>query len=361
MPSARYSSCASVVVLISRGVLSLTLAAASLLACDSVTDSDGGFKNLISPNLLRVMYWGYVAADHWEPNSGVEIGNIFHPVWFADDSIFVHTAMLDHGVDVVGIFSVAMDPATRSLRRVQSYAFAGTIRDYDYDVTTRDFVLTFSETPGEIKAARARLSGDNLVLTDDVRDESWFPLCARFDANGDGIFLYAHDPATLINGFYFASRNNPSQDSLVHAVELGVAEARGFDVAGGVLCFGQTDFTGAAKTTISVVDLSVLGAPRLVATLPGAFISASVHPAGTCAIIALNDMSLPGDVVGLLDLHSGLFTKLDVRTRVGAAPIADFASWNPTANAFAFSGAGFNGEGALYPRQLWIRASTFCQ
>lgn len=328
------------------------------VSCDSTTGDDG-CEEPVSRNLQRIMYWGYVAADHWEPNQGVEIGNIYHPVWYADDSIFVHTSKVDRGVAVVGIFNVAIDPATRSFRSVESHAFADVIRDYDYDASTGDLAITYSRAPSDIQSAKARVVGDSLVLGAVIRDAAWFPLSARFLSTGDEIVVYAHDPATMVNGFYYVSMTSPSSDSLLHAVDLSVAEARGFDIAAGIMCFGQTNPSG-TNSTISVIDLDGSPSVRAVATLGGAFVSANVHPAGSCAVVSVNDFSEPGSVVGLLDLTSGGFTRLDVKARPCAFPMADFASWNPRGDAFAFSSAAFDGEGGQYPRQLWLRSRITC-
>lgn len=340
------------------GVLIGTL---SVAACDSSTDGGRCEDDSISPNLKRIMYWGEVEPDHWEPNQGIEAGGIFHPVWYADDSILVHTGKLDHGVDVVGIFNVAIDPATYSFRGVESYAFADVIRDYDYDPPTGDFAITFSKTPSDIQTVSARVAGDSLVAGNTILDASWFPLAARFVSSADEIVAYAHDPSTLINGFYYVSRISPSSDSLLHAIDLSVSDARGFDIAAGTMCFGRTDLAGGGMSTISVINLNGDQTPRIVATLKGAFVSASVHPAGSCAVVSVSDLSEPGSVVGLLDLASGSFTRLDVQTRPCTFATADFASWNPTGDAFSFSAGGFDGEGGEFARQLWGRRSSSCQ
>lgn len=289
------------------------------------------------------------------------MGDIYHPVWYAEDRIFVRTGRFDHGEFVAGIFDVAIEPATRAFRGIRAFAFPEVIRDYDYDVSTGDFALTFSFTSSDIQTVWARAEGDSLIAGDTIRDAGWYPLCARFVAEGGGLVLYAHDPSTSINGFYFSSRDGSGEDSLLYAVELTVADARGFDIAGGRLCFGQSDFSGPVKTTITVIDIVGDHTPRVVTTLNGVFMSASVHRAGTCAIISVDDFGLPGSVVGLLDFDTGSFTIVSTRTRGCGFPIADFASWNPAGNAFAFSASSFDGEGGLFPRQLWIRNSVVCR
>ena len=335
------------------------LAVTTLSSCGSVNGNDG-CDDQISASLKRTMFWGGVSPDHWEANRGDEIGDILRPLWHAEDSIFVHTARIDHGTDIVGIFDVAIDPATRSFRGFRAYAFANVIRDYDYDPITRDFALTFSHAPDDIQTSYARAVGDSLVIGESIKDVTWFPLSARFSEAGNGLYIYAHDPSTLVNGFYFVSRQNPAEDSLVHAVELTVPDARGFDVAAGMLCFGQTDLTGSVHTTVFVIQLGALGGPRAVATFEGAFVSASVRPEGTCAILSLDDL-VSGNVVGLLDLTTGGFTKLNVQTRPCTHPVADFASWSPNAGSFAFSAGAFNSEGAIFPRELWIKTSVTCR
>ena len=344
-------------------LFALTIGIASFLgalSCDLSTDGDG-CGDLIPTHLRRVMYWGYVTAEHWEANKGVEIGNIYYPLWYADDKLFVHTAKVDHGTSIVGLFNVAIDPTTYAFRSVKSFALAHVIRDYDYDPSTGDFAITYSRTPNDIQSALARAVGDSLVLGTAIRDAAWFPLAARFTSIGDGILIYAHDPSTMVNGFYHVSRTSPSSDSLLYAVELTVAEARGFDIAAGIMCFGETNVGSGISSTISIVDLNGDRSVKTVATLKGAFASASVHPTGSCAIVSLSDLGEPGSIVGVLDFESGGFTKLSVKTRPCAFAVADFATWNPRGDAFAFSAAGFNGEGAEYPRQLWLRFDTECQ
>ncbi|HEX5130861.1 MAG TPA: hypothetical protein VFX92_00090 [Candidatus Krumholzibacteria bacterium] len=307
------------------------------------------------------MYWGVVAADQWEANKGDEIGNIFHPVWHSADGIFVQTGRVDDGVGVAGIFDVAIDPVTHIYRGFRTLAFSGVIRDYDYDSSTGDFAITYSNTPDDIQTVWARAVGDSLVVGDTILDASWFPLSARFVSPGGGLVVYAHHPSTSVNGFYYVSKSAPSSDSLLYAIELSVPDARGFDIAGGTMCFGQTGLPGAAASTISVIDLAGNKTPRTVAVLEGAFVSAGVHATGACAVVSVDDFTRPGSVVWLLDLTSGSFTELNVRTRPCGFVTADFTSWNPAGDAFAFSGSGFDGEGGQYPRQLWVKRLAACQ
>jgi len=333
------------------------LAIVCFLGCDIISDDCDDRPFL--PQLKRVMYWGYVSADHWEANQGVEIGNVYHPVWHAEDRIFVHTARVVHGEGAVGIFNVMIDPATWAFRGIRTLASPHVSRDYDYEPSTGDFALTFSFTPVDIQTIWARAAGDSLEAGATIRDASWYPLCARF-VDADAMVLYAHNPATSINGFYFVSREESDLDSLLYSVDLSEADARGFDVTAGTLCFGETDLSGRPKAVIRVIDITSDPNPRYVTTLDAVFVSACVHPNGTCAIISVYDPRRPGNVVGLVDLESGAFTEINIHTRPCAFPIADYASWNPDGDAFAFSASAFNGEGALYPRQLWVRHSVAC-
>ena len=334
----------------------LLLPALTLLECDKPTDT-GGCDEPISRDLTRVMYWGEVSGDHWAPNTGYEIGEIRQPVWYANDGIFVRSRRINHGVDENGIFSVAIDPQKNSFVAVHVLTFPDVIRDFDFDATTGDFALTFSRTPNDIQTVLARASGTTFVVVDTILGSSWYPLSARFAK--DGMYLYAHDPSTLVNGFYFASLSTPEEDSLLYATSLSVTDARGFDSGSGIVCFGKTDPVD-GTTTISVISVANDQGPRSVATLPGAFVSACISPSGSCAVICLEGLEQPGSVVGLLGLATGRFARLNVRTRPCGFVTADFASWSPSGKVFAFSAGGFDSEGGVFPRQLWAKVNAVC-
>jgi hypothetical protein len=193
-----------------------------------------------------------------------------------------------------------------------------------------------------------------LVVVDTVLGEAWLPRGARFAGPGGALVVYATDPGTQTAGYYYVSNPPAPEDSLIVAINLLPEEARGFDIAAGRMCFGRTD--ASFNTELSLVDLSGDRVSRVVKTLEGEFRSVGLDPAGSRAIVA-TDFILQGSGarVGILDLDTGNFSPVDIRTRQNTFPIADFAFWNPLGTAFAFTASGFNGEGAVFPRELWVR------
>jgi hypothetical protein len=330
----------------------------AFVACDSVTDGGGCDEQPISRYLKRIMYWGTVAAGQDEPNQGTETGDIYQPIWHRPDRILVRTARVDAGAVVRGIFEVSVDSLTQSFQGVSTFAFPFLIRDFDYDPATAEFAVTFSRDPVNIQTVRALAIEPSLVVVDTVLNESWYPRAARY-AEGGGLFVYARSPVTQAAGFYFLANPPLSVDSLLYAVDLSIPDARGFDVAAGELCFGVTN---GLETQVSVIDLAGDRQPRKLATIDGSFVSVCVNPSGTCAVVSTEVFAPdPGSIVGILDLATGSFSRVDVRTRLCGFVIADFASWDPAGKMFAFSASGFTGESQVYPRQLWARRNVSCR
>jgi hypothetical protein len=339
------------------GVVSVV--GAFLLACDSPDDTTACLRLPISPQLKPVMYWGFVSGRQWEPNQGGKIGDIYQPIWYAADKILVNTGRLDNGVFVRGIFEVSIDPGTGAFRSVQPFAFPEPIKDYDYDVTTGRFLITYFASPSSFQTVHAHVEGQTLAVSDTVLDSAWNPQCARFVDNGSAI-VFARNPSDMVWGFYYVDSGMQTQDSLVLAPSLGtLADARGWDIAGRKLCFGSTD-VNAYQSTITTVDLSGDRIPRVIAELEGAFASARVNSAGTCAIVCREDLRVPGSVVVLIDLDTGQRTKVDIQIAPCLFPVADFAGWGPGDSAFTFSAGGFSGEQDELPRQLWINEKAIC-
>jgi hypothetical protein len=174
-----------------------------------------------------------------------------------------------------------------------------------------------------------------------------------------GLVDYAPTPATQVSGFYYVSDSMSGSDSLIHSIGLLPSDARGFDVAGGKLCFGFTDAT--YNTQFYVIDLLDSQTPRRVGEIEGSFVSVGIDPTGSCAIVSTEVIRPePGSIVGIVDLQAESYRRIDVRTRPCSFMTADFASWNPQSGAFAFSAGGFTGEGDVFPRQLWIKRGIDC-
>lgn len=339
---------------------SVFLVVAFLLACDSPDDTTACLKLPVSPQLKSVLYWGYVSGQTWVPNRGVEIGNIYQPIWYAADKILVNTGRLDDGVFVRGIFEVSIDPVTHAFRSVQSFAFPSSIKDFDYDVITGQFLITSFAAPDRFQTVHAHVEGQALAVSDTVLDSRWDPQCAKF-VNSSGAVIFARSPNDLKWGFYYVQSGTQVQDSLVLATSLGtVADARGWDLAGGKLCFGNTHAT-AYLSTITVIDLDGDRIPRVIAQLEGAFASVRINSAGTCAIVCWEDLRVPGSVAVLIDLSTGQRQDVDIQIAPCLFPVADFAGWGPGDSTFSFSAGGFSGEQDELPRQLWINEKAFCR
>lgn len=333
--------------------------ATALPGCDGPLGTGG--DDAISTSLVHVLHWGRVSAVQDEPNAGeYTSGDIRQPVWYRPDCLFVRTEHLDDGAYVRGISAVTVDPVTFAFRGIDTLAFPFLLRDFDYNPVTDEFVLTFSRDPSNIQTVRARGESSALVVVDTVLGEAWLPRGARFVEPDGALVVYATDPATQVAGYYQVSNPPAPADSLIVAVELPPSEARGFDVAAGVLCMGRSDES--SNTEVSVVDLNGDRVARVVRVLAGEFRSIGLDPAGSCALVATERFDQdPGARVAVLDLASGSFAEVDVQTRPGTFAIADFASWNPAGGAFAFSASGFTGEQAVFPRELWVRRSVACR
>lgn len=303
------------------------------------------------------MYWGRVSPEQDKPNQGYETGNIYQPIWYQADKIAVRSAQLDADSLVRGIFDIEVDPSTLGFRKIHTLAFPYLIRDFDYDPISGRFAITFSKDAANIQTVRANAAEPALAVIDTVLNEQWFPRAARFW--GSDLLVYAQNPTTFISGFYFVPSAGTIGDSLVLAADLSIADVRGFDVAGNQLCYGVTE---SEQSQIFVMDLTQSLPPRRVATIAGEFVSASLNASGTCAVVSafVYQPNEAGNIVGLLNIASGSYKRVDVRTQSCGYVTADFAYWNPTSNGFAFSAGGFTGESEVFPRQLWARKNVQC-
>ncbi len=331
-----------------------------LMGCDSPTSGGSDCDDeAISSHLKQVLYWGYVSATEDQPNQGTEIGSIRQPVWGHPDRIYVNTGQMDAGTFVRGIYEIEVDSVSYSFKQYKPFEFPYLIRHFDYEPSTDRMAVTFSRDAVNIQTVIAQGVEPTLVVNDTLVSSSWFPRAARF-VDGGGVIAYASNPTTQTKGFYFFSVP-AGDDSLVIAVDLSIGDARGFDVSGGTMCFGVTS-DSIDQTTIKVIDLDGDRLLRDVRVLSGQFVSASVDPTGSCAVVSVEVfVPTPGNRVGIVNLTTGAFAELDVRTRPCGFVIADFPDWSPSGNAFAFSGAAFTGEGDRFPRKLWAWRDAICQ
>lgn len=106
------------------------------------------------------------------------------------------------------------------------------------------------------------------------------------------------------------------------------------------------------------LDLAHNSGARRVASFGADFASATLNSSGTCAIVCINEY--PEELVGVLNLATGAFTKLDIRSYRAFFSTAESPSWNPDETAFAFSASGWSGEGDVLPRELWVRTAPPC-
>ncbi len=326
----------------------------------SETPQTGCRSRPIAKQLKRVLVWGEESPGNWVPNGGkYQVGDVWWPIWHADDKIFVYTLTRDHSVTTRGIFDVTIDPNSFAFSSFEAFGFPYPIQGFDYDPVAGEFLVSYA-TGSEMHLVRAHSDAGALAVIDTVLSSTWKPLVAKYVNEGGDVVSYARDPVTLEWGFYFDSKNHSVPDSLLLAIEFNYSnDVHGFDIAGGKLCFGETDATE-YKASIKLIDLDGARSPRTVATLDGVFISAGVNQDGTCAIIAQENLRIPAGVIGVLNLVNGEFKKLDGQIDPCFFPLANFGTWNPAGNAFAFTASGFDGEAGQIPSQLWIRSPVAC-
>jgi hypothetical protein len=164
---------------------------------------------------------------------------------------------------------------------------------------------------------------------------------------------------------YLAGAGRVAGDRVLVPVSLAVGEGGAFDVDGNTLVFGRTIEAESIRAVILAYDIATGDAPRVVADLPGRFVSASLS-AGGCVLVCTTSYAAASpfsNVVRVLDLETGNSRVISTRTHVSKCRhvISDFACWSPVGTAFAFSGAAFTFERDLFPRSLWIAAGVACQ
>lgn len=303
------------------------------------------------------MYWGNVSPSQDEPNQGDPTGNVNYPLWYAPNAILMSSAKRENGNVVRGIFDVEIDPASLSFRSIRTFAFPYLIRNFDFNPSAGEFLVTFSLSASNAQVVRCVAAEPILAVVDTLLDESWLPRRARFAGPGGPVIAYATDPATTEAGFYSLS-DGATGDSLLLAIDLSIRDALGFDAGAGKLVFGVTKLTnGAPSTELFLLELGGNNVAQSIANLPRAFVSADIDPIGARAVVCTWDgyADPPGSTVYVVDLVSGQFVPVAVRTYPVGFVLASFASWSPQDQGFAFSAGGFSGEGDVFPRELWVK------
>ncbi|HEX5132040.1 MAG TPA: hypothetical protein VFX92_06095 [Candidatus Krumholzibacteria bacterium] len=332
----------------------LPLMALGFLSCDS--PGDGGKVSPLSGDLIRVMYWGNVSPVQDEANFGTPTGNVRYPQWYSPDAILVVSAKLEDPGVVRGLFDVRIDPATRAYKSVTPYSFGHVVRNFDTHPAGGEMLVTMSVDPMSLQTVRCILAAPSLAVVDTVVDGSWLPVCTRYAGPSTGIATYALTPPGDTPGFYYRAQEG-EEDSLILAVDLGLSDANGFDADEEKVVFGVT--SPSFETNLHIVTLASRK-DTVVATLPGEFVSVAISPAGDRAIVCTFELfgSAPGSRIVVVNLQTGKSAPVGVRTHEFGDVLAEFPSWDPSGNAFAFSGSGFTGEGDVYPRELWVKTKV---
>jgi hypothetical protein len=352
MSRKRREACIKADVLTKLGyVLVAAIVATTQVHCDD--PNDGGKLHPRDKDLVRVMYWGNVSPTQDEPNQGTPTGKIWYPQWYAADAILVHSSKLEDPGILRGLFKVDIDPATFAFRGVSSYAFPDLIRNFDVTSDAGEILVTMSEDPSSLLTVRCIITGPSLAIVDTVVAGSWLPVCARYAGPSDGIVTYALTPPGGVAGFYYRESKD-APDSLILAVDLEVIEANGFDADELVVAYGVV--SSVYDTDVHIFSLAT-GEDTVVTTVQGEFRSISISPDHIRALVETFETSMePGSRVYVVDLSTGSFEAIGLRTQPEGFVLAQFPSWDPTGARFAFSASGYTGEGDVFPRELWIKS-----
>ncbi|MGE5409527.1 MAG: hypothetical protein ACM3MI_01100 [Clostridiales bacterium] len=350
----------------------LALVACMFSSCDKVTSPDHTIT--LNSKLHQLFYWGFTdmaTTATRAPNIGASVGpDVLYPCWINQNQIFFYSAEEKNAVTRKGFFLLNLDP--------QNFSF----KDYSFYPFENDGILDIKNIAGSSKflvAARQaslqkilliELNGNGSVSLRELIGDEWKPGSAAIFSSGEEFIFYGTNPQNNVSGFYKAvlqSTGAVSHIDLLYNITLKPNETASFAVTkdNRYLIFGQDDNT---RTRVRFMQLGIDGTDttlKVIADRGGSFNSVAADPANPSKLLL--NYGFPGNAaappqchIELFDLTTSRSEDLDVRTTKFTSRfiVNENPSFSPDGRHFAFTAGAFDGEGGIYPLELWIYSNV---